>query len=51
MYAVEDAFVELARRAGSFLLTLVEQQSILGPDSGMNSVIEELEKCVLATFM
>ena len=53
MYAAEDALVELAQKAGSFMLTLVslmEQGSPIStfsdPDS-MNSVIEGLTKCVL----
>ena len=51
MYAAEDALVELAQKAGSFLVTLVdlvEQESVStfsDPDS-MNSVIDGLTKCV-----
>ena len=51
MYAAEDALVELAQKAGSFMVTLVdlvEQGSVStfsDPDS-MNSVIDGLTKCV-----
>ena len=53
MYAVEDALVELARKAGSFMVTLVEQVSIttFADSDSMNSVIEGLRKCVLTTFV
>ena len=53
MYAVEDALVELARKAGSFMVTLVEQGSIttFADSDSMCSVIEGLKKCVLTTFM
>jgi hypothetical protein len=55
MFSVEDALVELTRTAGSFMVTLVEQESInttSGSDSdSMKSVIEGLKKCVLAIFM
>jgi hypothetical protein len=59
-YAVEDALVELARTAGSFMVTLVEQRQVEGSistffdsdsDSDMISVIEGLMKFVLTTFM
>ena len=52
MYAADDALVELAQKAGSFiviLVDLVEQGSVStfsDPDS-MNSVIEGLTKCSL----
>ena len=54
MYAVEDSLVELARKAGSFMVTLVEQGSIatFSDSDAMKSVIEGLTKCVLlTTFM
>ena len=55
MYGVEDALIELARKAGSFIETLMEQ----GPGSiatfsncdSMKAAIEELTKYVLTTFM
>ena len=53
MYATEDALIELARKAGSFMVTLVEQWSInaFSDSDSMNSVIEGLTRCVLVTFM
>ena len=52
-YAVEDGLVELARKAGSFMVTLVEQGSIatFSDSDAMNSVIEGLTKCVLITLI
>ena len=57
MYAAEDALVELARKAGSFMVTLVslvEQGSISAfsdsDSQAMNSVIEGLTKCVLTSL-
>lgn len=56
MYAVEDCLVELARKAGSFMVTLVELSSIAtgtedaSDSNSMISVIEGLMKCVLITF-
>ena len=52
MYAAEDALVELAQKAGSFMVTLVnlmEQGSIdtFSDFDSMNAVIEGLTKCVL----
>jgi hypothetical protein len=49
MYAADDALVELARKAGSFMVTLVEQGSIdtFSDSDPMKSVIEGLTKCVL----
>ena len=52
MNAAEDALVELAQKAGSFMVTLVSHMepgsisAFSDPDS-MNSVIEGLTKCVL----
>ena len=45
-YAVEDGLVELARKAGSFMVTLVEQGSIttFSDSDPMNSIIEGLTK-------
>ena len=53
MYAVEDALVELARKAGSFMVTLVEQGSIttFADSDSMTSAIEGLRECVLTTFV
>ena len=53
MYTVEDGLVELARKAGSFMVALVEQGPIttFSDSDSMNSVIEGLTKCVLTTFM
>ena len=53
MYGVEDALLELARKAGSFIETLVEQGSIatFSNCDSMKAVIEGLTKCVLTTFM
>ena len=55
MYAAEDGLVELAKKAGSFMVTLVEhwQGSIVtfSDSDSMKSVIEGLTKCVLATYM
>jgi hypothetical protein len=58
MYAVEDALVELARTAGFFMVTLVEQLegsistfSDSDSESVMNLVIEGLMKFVLTTFI
>ena len=51
-YAAEDALVELAHRAGSFMVTLVSHMepgsitTFSDPES-MNSVIGGLTKCVL----
>jgi hypothetical protein len=49
MYAAEDALVELARKAGSFMVTLVEEGSIntFSDSSSVKSVIEGLTKCVV----
>ena len=51
MYAAEDALVELARKAGSFMVTLVEQGATNGfsDSDAMNSVIEGLTKCVVTS--
>ena len=52
MYTAEDALVELAQKAGSFMVTLVDlveqgsASTFSDPDS-MNSVIEGLTKCLL----
>ena len=53
MNGAEDALNELARRACSFMVTLVEQRSIATFSDGdsMNAIIEELTRCVLTTFM
>ena len=52
MYAVEDSLVELAHKAGSFMVNLVEQESIATSDSdAMKPVIDGLTKYVLTTFM
>ena len=53
MYAADHAVVELVRKAGSFVVALVEQGSInSSTDSDvMNSVIEGLSRCVLTTSM
>ena len=49
MYATEEALVELAQKAGSFMLTLVSlQRSPICDHDSMNSVIQGLTKCVLA---
>ena len=50
MHAVEDSLVELARKAGSFVVTLVEQGLMATDSDSMNSVVEGLTKCVLTTF-
>ena len=52
MYAPEDGLVELAKKAGSFMVTLVEQGSIATfcDSDPMVSVIEGLTKWVLTTF-
>ena len=49
MYAPEDALIDLARMAGSFMVTLVEHRSIdtVSESDSMKSAIEELTKCVL----
>lgn len=49
MYTAEEALIELAQKAGSFMVTLVEQESIssLSDSDAMKSVIEGLTKCVL----
>ena len=52
MYAAEDALVELAQKAGSFmviLVDLVEQGSVstFSDSDSMNSVIEGLTKYLL----
>ena len=49
MYGTEDSLVELARKAGSFMVTLVEHRSIdtVSESDSMKSAIEELTKCVL----
>ena len=53
MYGVEDALIELARKAGSFMVNLVEQGSIATyyDCDSMKAVIEGLTRCVLTTFM
>ena len=53
MHPVDDRLVELARKAGSFMVTLVEQGSIatFSDSDTMNSVVEGLMKCVLTTFI
>ena len=52
MYAAEDGLVELAKKAGSFTVTLVEQGSIASfcDSDAMVSVIDGLTKWVLNTF-
>ena len=49
MYATEDALIELARKAGFLMVTLVEQGSIdaFSDSDSMNSVIGGLTGCVL----
>ena len=52
MYTAEDALVELAQKAGSFMVTLVdlvEQGSVstFSDSDSMNSVIEGLTKYLL----
>ena len=49
MYAAEDALVELAQKAGSFMVILVEKRSIspFSDSDSINLVIEGLTKCVL----
>ena len=51
--SVEYGLVELARKAGSFMVTLVEQGSIatFSDSDCMNLVIEGLMKCVLITLI
>ena len=53
MYGVEDALIELARKAGSVIVTLWEQGSIatFSNCDSMKAVIKGLTKCVLTTFM
>ena len=52
MYAAEDTLNELAWKAGSFMVTLVEQgeTNSFSDLDAMNPVIERLTKCVLASI-
>ena len=53
MYPAEDALIELAKKAGSFMVTLVEHGSIgsLSDCDAMKSAIEGLTKCVLPRLL